>query len=105
MQYLSRREAAFQDGQACQNKTEHRWGGGTGCSLVTVSEAPELLDAQGLLLDVVLREEARLAGYHLLDRCLDHQVVDVVVAAPGLPALGRNHLPGSGAFRYRVILL
>lgn len=61
-------------------------------SLVTVGDLAEVLDGHGLLLDVVLCEEARLARHHLLDGGRDHQVVDVIVGAPGLPPLGRDNL-------------
>ena len=68
-------------------------------SLVAVGELAELLDGHGLLLDVVLREEARLARHHLLDGGGYHQIVDVVIGAPGLPALGRDNLERKGGGR------
>ena len=65
-------------------------------SLVAVGELAELLDGHCLLLDVVLREEARLARHYLLDGGRYHQLIDVIIGAPGLPALGRDNLGRKG---------
>lgn len=62
------------------------------CSHVTVCQAPELLHAKRLLLDVVLSEEPGLASYHLLDGSVDHQIVYVIVGTTRLPAFWWNHL-------------
>lgn len=63
-------------------------------SLVTVGELAELFDGHGLLLDVVLCEEARLAGYILLDGCRYHQVIYIVIWASRLPILWGHNLSG-----------
>lgn len=60
--------------------------------LVAVGELAELFDGQGLLLYVVLREQARLARHKLLDGCRNHQIIDVVVGASRLPFLGWDNL-------------
>lgn len=60
--------------------------------LLAVGQAAVLPDGHGLLLDVVLREEARLAGHHLLDGGRDDHVVNVVVRLPRLPLLRRDNL-------------
>lgn len=70
----------------CQNKNP-AWH-----SHVTVGQAPELLHTERLLLDVVLSEEPRLAGHHLLNGSVDHHIVYVVVGATRLPAFGRDDL-------------
>ena len=69
-------------------------------SLVAVGELAELLDGHCLLLDVVLREEARLARNDLLDGGWDHQPIDVVIGAPRLPPLGRDNLGRKGWWFY-----
>lgn len=60
--------------------------------LVAVGDSSELADRHGLLLDVVLREEAGLPRHHLLDGRWDDELVDVIVAPPRLPLLRRNYL-------------
>lgn len=65
-------------------------------ALLAVGQAPVLAHGHGLLLDVVLGEEPRLARDHLLDGGWDHHVIDVIVRPPGLPLLGRNHLEFGG---------
>lgn len=60
--------------------------------LVAVGDPSELADRHGLLLDVVLREEAGLPRHHLLDGRWDDELVDVIVAPTRLPLLGRNYL-------------
>lgn len=63
-------------------------------SLVTVGKLAELSDRHGLLLNVVLREEAWLARHNLLNRSRDHQVIDVVIWASRLPFLWWDNLEG-----------
>lgn len=63
-------------------------------SLVTVGKLSELPDRHGLLLNVVLSEESRLARYDLLYRGRNHQIVNVVVGASGLPFLWWDNLVG-----------
>lgn len=60
--------------------------------LVAVGELAELFDGQGLLLYVVLREQARLARHKLLDGSRYHQIINVVVGASRLPFLGWDNL-------------
>lgn len=56
-------------------------------SLVAVGQLTELPDRHGFLLNVVLREQARLARHHLLNGRRYHQVVYVVIRASRLPFL------------------
>lgn len=60
--------------------------------LLAVGQAAILPDRHGLLLDVVLREQARLARHHLLDGGRDDHVVYVVVRLPWLPLLWGDDL-------------
>ena len=60
--------------------------------LLAVGQAAVLPDRHGLLLDVVLCEEARLARHHLLDGGRDDHVVDVIVRLPRLPLLWGDDL-------------
>lgn len=66
--------------------------------LLTVGEAAVLPHGHGLLLDVVLREKPRLARHHLLNRCWDDHVIDVIVCLPWLPLLGWNDLWGQEGY-------
>lgn len=61
-------------------------------SLVCVGGFAELANSHGLLLNVVLGEQTRLACYHLLDGRWDHQIIDVVIGASGFPVFGWYHL-------------
>lgn len=60
--------------------------------LLAVGQAAILPDRHGLLLDVVLCEQARLARHHLLDGGRDDHVVYVVVRLPWLPLLWGDDL-------------
>lgn len=60
--------------------------------LVQVGGLLELVDEHGLLLDVVLREEAWLTGHHLLDGSRDQQIIHVIIRPSWLPAFRRNNL-------------
>lgn len=60
--------------------------------LLAVGQAAVLPDRHGLLLDVVLCEEARLARHHLLDGGRDDHVIDVIVRLPRLPLLWGDDL-------------
>lgn len=60
--------------------------------LLTVGQAAILPDRHGLLLDVVLCEQARLPGHHLLDGGWDDHVIYVVVRLPWLPLLWGDDL-------------
>lgn len=76
----------------------HRSNTGSQCqsafwfSLVAVGKLAELLDCHGLLLNVVLSEETRLACDNLLYGSRNHQVVNVVIGAPRLPFLWWDNL-------------
>lgn len=61
-------------------------------SLVAVGKLAELLDCHGLLLNVVLSEETRLACDNLLYGSRNHQIVNVVIGAPRLPFLWWDNL-------------
>lgn len=60
--------------------------------LVHVRGLAELVDSHWLLLDVVLCEQSRLAGHHLLNGSRNHQVVDVIICFPRFPAFRWNNL-------------
>lgn len=67
--------------------------------LFAIGQAPVLPNRHGLLLDVILREEARLARHHLLDGRRDDHVVNVVVRLPWLPLLRGDDLrDGAGGW-------
>lgn len=73
------------------------WGQGSGPPhlprvLLAVGQAAVLAHCHGFLLDVVLREKARLARHHLLDGRRDHHVIYVVVRLPRLPLLRGDDL-------------
>lgn len=61
-------------------------------SLATVSQLPELFHCHGFFLDVVLSEQSRLPCDHLLNRCWNKQIINVIIALPWLPFPRRNHL-------------
>lgn len=66
--------------------------------LLTVSQLAVFTHSHWLLLDVILREQTRLASHYLRDRSWDHHVLDGVVGLPRLPSLWRNHLKKSLKF-------
>lgn len=66
--------------------------------LVTVGQAAVLPYSHGLLLDIVLCEKPRLACHHLLDRCWDDNIIDVIIRLPWLPLLGWDNLWGQEGY-------
>lgn len=68
----------------------------TACThiLLTVGQAAVLAHGHGLLLDVILCEKPRLACHHLLNRCWDDHIINVVIRLPWLPLLGWDDLCG-----------
>lgn len=66
--------------------------------LLTVSQLAIFTHSHRLLLDVILREQTRLAGHHLHDGSWDHHVLDSVVGLPRLPSLWRNHLRNNNIY-------
>lgn len=69
--------------------------------LVQVGGLAELADGHRLLLDVVLREQARLARHHLLDGSWNYQVVNVIVRPARLPAFRRDNLVDHTRWTFR----
>lgn len=69
--------------------------------LVQVGGLAELADSHRLLLDVVLREQARLARHHLLDGRWNYQVVNVIVRPARLPAFRRDNLVDQTRWTFR----
>lgn len=73
--------------------------------LVQVGGLAELVDRHWLLLDVVLREQSRLACHHLLNGSRNHQIIDVVVCLPGFPTFRRNNLQQENTSGVILVLL
>lgn len=67
--------------------------------LLAVSQLAIFTHGHWFLLDVILREQTRLAGHHLHDGSWDHHVLDSVVGLPRLPSLWRNHLRKDNIYR------